>query len=180
VLLAALAVALVPQATAREQRPSRLQHADRAVLFDLLRRIETTRDEAWRWQRVMSRPPTPYSGDVVRIQSVAYRRWVLQLWRQRALEARREALHPPHRRQWLCIYGYENGGYGWSAHTGNGYYGGLQMDLEFQATYGRQYLHRFGTADHWTPLVQMWVAERAFRTRGFEPWPNTARSCGLL
>ena len=26
----------------------------------------------------------------------------------------------------------------------------------------------------------MWVAERAYRTRGFWPWPNTARFCGLL
>jgi len=27
----------------------------------------------------------------------------------------------------------------------------------------------------------MWVAERAHRAgRGFTPWPNTARSCGLL
>jgi len=24
------------------------------------------------------------------------------------------------------------------------------------------------------------VAERAFRTRGFNPWPNTARACGVL
>ena len=34
-------------------------------------------------------------------------------------------------------------------------------------------------ADHWTPIEQMWVAERAYRSgRGFYPWPNTARYCG--
>jgi hypothetical protein len=27
----------------------------------------------------------------------------------------------------------------------------------------------------------MWVAERAYRSgRGFYPWPNTARACGLI
>jgi hypothetical protein len=26
----------------------------------------------------------------------------------------------------------------------------------------------------------MWVAERAYRTRGYWPWPNTARYCGLI
>jgi len=32
-----------------------------------------------------------------------------------------------------------------------------------------------------SPLEQMWVAERAYRNgRGFYPWPNTARYCGLI
>jgi hypothetical protein len=55
------------------------------------------------------------------------------------------------------------------------------MDLGFQRRYGRRLLLRKGTADHWTPLEQMWVAERALRAgRGFWPWPSTARACGLL
>ena len=37
------------------------------------------------------------------------------------------------------------------------------MDREFQATYGPELLRRKGTADHWTPLEQMWVAERALQ-----------------
>jgi hypothetical protein len=42
-------------------------------------------------------------------------------------------------------------------------------------------LRRKGTADHWTPLEQIWVAEHAYRSgRGFYPWPNTARDCGLI
>ena len=37
-----------------------------------------------------------------------------------------------------------------------------------------------GTANNWTPMEQMWVAERAYSSgRGFGPWPNTARMCGL-
>ena len=41
-------------------------------------------------------------------------------------------------------------------------------------------LARKGTADRWSPLEQMWVAEHAYKTRGFYPWPNTARYCGLI
>ena len=84
---------------------------------------------------------------------------------------------PPHKAQWLCIHRYEGR---WNANTGNGYYGGLQADLDFQRTYAPWLLRHKGTADHWTPHEQMWMAERAWRTRGFWPWPTTARMCGLL
>ena len=61
------------------------------------------------------------------------------------------------------------------------YFGGLQMDYSFMATYGPHLLGTKGTADKWTPLEQMWVAERAHRSgRGYYPWPNTARYCGLI
>lgn len=54
------------------------------------------------------------------------------------------------------------------------------MDIGFQQTYAPDLLKQKGTADHWTPLEQMWTAEKAYKTRGFWPWPNTARACGLL
>lgn len=85
--------------------------------------------------------------------------------------------YPPHYAQWLCIHRYEGS---WTANTGNGYYGGLQMDYSFMGAYGGKLLSSKGTADHWTPLEQMWVAENAWQSRGFWPWPNTARFCGLL
>jgi hypothetical protein len=175
-LLGIVAVALVPQATARQRHATRAVAADRAQLAGLLRGITFHRDETWRWQRVMRRAPTPYSGSVRRIQSVAYRKWVLHLWHRRAVVAKRQALNPPHKHQWLCIHHYE----GTWTDPNAPYYGGLQMDLEFQTTYGHDLLRHKGTADHWTPAEQMWVAERAYRTRGFWPWPNTARYCGLL
>ena len=178
-LLAAAAIALVPQAGAREQRAqgaTRTLVSERKVIRHLLGRITVHRDETWRWQRVMQRRRTPYGASVRRARSVAYGKWALRLWRNRAAEARQRARHPPHRREWLCIHRYEGS---WRD-TGAPYYGGLQMDIEFQATYGRELLRRKGTAEHWTPLEQMWVAERAYRTRGFWPWPNTARFCGLL
>ncbi len=99
------------------------------------------------------------------------------LWRRRAVRAGRRASHPPHRAAWLCIHRYEGA---W-ADANPPYYGGLQMDIGFQRTYGRRLLRRKGTADRWTRLEQMWVAERAHRSRrGFYPWPSTARACGLI
>ena len=88
----------------------------------------------------------------------------------------RLALRPPHYTAWLCIHRYEGS---WTD-PNPPFYGGLQFDYGFQATYGRHLLKLKGTADHWTPLEQMWTAERAYRSRGFYPWPNTARYCGLI
>jgi hypothetical protein len=83
---------------------------------------------------------------------------------------------PPHYNEWMCIHRYEGS---WTD-PGSPYWGGLQMDEGFQKAYGYELYRSKGTADHWTPLEQMWVAERAYRTRGFWPWPNTARWCGLI
>ncbi|HEY5295433.1 MAG TPA: hypothetical protein VIJ70_08160 [Gaiellaceae bacterium] len=77
-----------------------------------------------------------------------------------------------------CIHRYEGS---WDANTGNGYYGGLQMDLEFQHLYGAEFIRRWGTADNWPSWAQLEASARAYGSgRGFNPWPNTARACGLL
>ena len=187
-VLAAVAVALVPQATAREHvakttKTTKSAKAARAVVRPdpaamrrVLAGIAHHRDATWHWQRVMHVHPTPYSRPVRAVRSLAYGKRLLHLWRHRADTARLRALNPPHKSQWLCIHGYEGS---WTD-PNSPYYGGLQMDLGFQATYGSDLLRAKGTADHWTPIEQMWVAERAYRTRGFYPWPNTARYCGLL
>jgi hypothetical protein len=78
----------------------------------------------------------------------------------------------------LCIHRYEGA---WTANTGNGYYGGLQMDVAFMRRYGSDFVHRWGTADNWPVWAQLRAALRAHRSgRGFSPWPNTARACGLI
>jgi len=78
----------------------------------------------------------------------------------------------------MCIHRYEGA---WNANTGNGYYGGLQMDYTFMHAYGSEFLRAYGTADRWPPAVQIAVAMRAYLSgRGFYPWPNSARLCGLL
>jgi hypothetical protein len=144
--------------------------------------IRTHRAETWHWQRLMGTRLTPSEPSERRATNVRYLNWLEEVWQRRAHRARRRAAHPPHLSAWLCIHRYErNPAQGWATRTGNGYYGGLQMDLGFQRRYGSHLLHRKGTADRWTRLEQMWVAERAYRAgRGFYPWPNTARACGLL
>jgi hypothetical protein len=95
-------------------------------------------------------------------------------------QAKWDKLHPPlpaHYSAWLCIHRYEGS---WTD-DGSPYYGGLQMDMEFQRNYGAKLLKEKGTANNWTPLEQMQVAEVAYQSgRGFYPWPNTARYCGLI
>jgi hypothetical protein len=79
---------------------------------------------------------------------------------------------------WTCIHRREGS---WPANTGNGYYGGLQMDRSFMQTYGPDMVRKYGGWAHlWSPRDQIVVAERARRTRGYYPWPNTARACGLI
>lgn len=113
-----------------------------------------------------------------RVELVRVARWhrAAFRWHRDLLARARRALLPAHLSSWLCIHRFEGS---WRD-AGAPYWGGLQMDLAFMAAYGRALLRAKGTADHWTPLEQMQVAEVAWRSRGFWPWPNTARSCGLL
>ena len=143
----------------------------------LVRQIHHYRRVTWRWQSVMGVRHTRATRAATKDPSHRYKVWVRNLWRHRARRAHRLAAHPPHMAGWLCIHRYEGA---WND-PGAPYYGGLQMDLGFQHTYGAKLLRRKGTADHWTPLEQMWVAERAHRSgRGYYAWPNTARYCGLI
>lgn len=84
----------------------------------------------------------------------------------------------PHKSGWLCIHSHEGS---WTD-SGDPYWGGLQMDRSFMTTYGSDMIRRFhGYANVWPAWAQMVVAERAFSSgRGYGPWPNTARYCGLL
>jgi hypothetical protein len=141
------------------------------------RQITHYQRETWRWQSLMGVRRTPTHRTAVKDPSRAHKLWVRNLWHRRALRAWKRASRPPHRTAWLCIHRHEGA---WTD-PNPPYYGGLQMDISFQQAYGRELLRRKGTAENWTPLEQMWVAERAHRSgRGFYPWPNTARHCGLL
>jgi hypothetical protein len=157
-----------PSATLSDdaQPEQQLTHAQ------LQRMLDRYRHRTWHWQRIMGRPLTltlkhPPQDPLRRIA----------VWKRIAASTKSIAQHPPHLRDWSCIHRFEGA---WTDPNAP-YYGGLQMDLGFQRRYGRRLLARKGTADHWTPLEQMWVAERALRSgRGFYPWPNTARYCGLI
>lgn len=77
----------------------------------------------------------------------------------------------------ICIHTHEGA---WDAETGNGYHGGLQMDESFESTYGWAFYRRWGHASRWPAWAQLWAGYRAYRVRGYSPWPNTGRICGLL
>ena len=175
--LVLIAGALLVAFAAALARPEAASAGKRGL--QIIDQIEHYQTETRRWERLMLRPRTPVGASARQSQSVEYRGWVLRLWRLRASRIRRLAERPPFFGAWVCIHRHE--ARRWNANTGNGYYGGLQMDLAFQRRYASTLLWQKGTADRWTPLEQIWVAVRAHRSgRGFHPWPRTARACGLL
>lgn len=157
--------------------------ADAAITrAEVISQVDQFRRQTWRLQALMGKKRTPTLFQERRTPDPSYRIWVRNLWKKRAAAALRQAQNPPRRAAWMCIHRYERDpSQGWATRTGNGYYGGLQMDISFQRAYGPELLRRKGTANNWTAYEQMWVAERAYRSgRGFYPWPNTARYCGLI
>jgi hypothetical protein len=146
----------------------------------LVDRIAEVQRKTWRWQDVMQRRRTvpKATREELAAKHPPYQLRSLEIWRNRKVNMREAAESPPHKREFMCIHRHEGP---WDANTGNGYYGGLQMDLAFQRQYSSWRLRERGTADTWTPLEQIWVAERAVREgRGFHPWPTPARRCGLI
>jgi hypothetical protein len=136
-------------------------------------------------------PPDPRLAEVTRERDQAraertrYRRGYLRQRRQRraerrafgrALQARAVGSHPDEQ-AFLCIHQHEGR---WDDPAAP-YWGGLQMDRSFQRSYGARFYRHYGTADRWPQSVQMAVAILArISGRGYYPWPNTARACGLL
>jgi hypothetical protein len=140
------------------------------------RHIRRFRSDTRHWLTVMhGRPPANVPRTLASRSSLPQLRQLARRWHHRANSAWWRANHPPELGGWLCIHRYEGS---W-ADANSPYWGGLQMDLSFQETYGGWLLRHKGTADHWSPLEQIWVAVRASHSRGFSPWPNTARYCGL-
>lgn len=93
--------------------------------------------------------------------------------------------HPSHIvRGLLCIHSYEGS---WNDPAGP-YWGGLQMDMNFQAANGWlragkhkwRFIDRWGTADRWPLWAQIVAGIHGYFSRGWSPWPNTAKMCGLL
>lgn len=143
----------------------------------LVKAISHERAQTWRCQRQLGKPLSPTSYAAERSPSLRFRKWAWRLWMRRAEFHCNAARQAGDIRAWLCIHRHEAS---WTD-DGAPYWGGLQMDYGFQATYGAALLRLKGTANNWTPLEQMIVAERARRSgRGYYPWPNAARLCGLI
>jgi hypothetical protein len=175
---------------ARDRALTRVEHRLSVRIPDppglrsrLSRRVRYSRAVALKLRRI-------YPGTVTRSFASAHRSsggGTLRLWQQRLAAATAQVLAHGYARPsvpaflqdaFLCIHRYEGA---WDSNTGNGYYGGLQMDAGFQSRYGADYVRRWGTADNWPSWAQLQAAVRAYRSgRGFYPWPNTARVCGLI
>lgn len=159
----------------------------------IVNEIKFYQQMTWQFQDARGAPRTKPSK--AKYPSCEYARWVAEVWIERAhdeslqvkdmIEDKKRELQSlvaersdgALTNDWICIHNYEAD---WSANTGNGYYGGLQMDMDFQRAYGGEFLERWGTANNWPVWAQVTAANRAKATRGYGPWPNTARACGLL
>lgn len=78
---------------------------------------------------------------------------------------------------WDAVAQCESGG-NWSINTGNGYYGGLQMDMQFWSSYSTKDKNGEPIAarpDLASKAEQIRAAERAYQTRGLSPWPNCGK-----
>jgi hypothetical protein len=171
-LLALLVALSIPSGLAKGTAAASA-HVSLELDAGAIKAIRHYRGAAVRLHRVMGRSLSQLGP----VRHVSLQR-ARTIWRRRAgIAWRRFTAGPPHRQAWLCIHRYEGS---WRD-TNAPYYGGLQMDISFQEHYGGMLLRTEGTADRWTPLEQMWVAEKAYRSGlGFDPWPSTARICGLI
>lgn len=77
---------------------------------------------------------------------------------------------------WDCIEQHEGGGYGWTADTGNGYYGGLQFTAQTWDGYGGQAYAP--TANLASPADQVAVAQKVLASQGWGAWPVSSVACG--
>jgi hypothetical protein len=189
--LALIAATLIAAETSRvvSGSPAKTQIQRRCP--DLINGVRYYRGRTWHWQDRRGVPRT-VSYFKERYSPCNFVKWSAKLWRHRAHvhwtmyvreEKARKSKAAAVVGAFLCIHSYEGP---WNANTGNGYYGGLQMDLTFQRNYGSEFLRQYGTADQWPPGIQLLVASRArdgyngIPGRAYQPWPNTARMCGVL
>lgn len=118
------------------------------------------------------------SGGQARAGRSSCPRYLARVLQRKARVARRayEAWFRRTYEKWRCIHEHEGA---WNDPNAP-HFGGLQFDDDFQRTYGPEFFRRWGDAGNWPVWAQLLAAERAYRTRGFYPWPNTARACGLI
>jgi hypothetical protein len=87
---------------------------------------------------------------------------------------------PPHLQLWLCVHQHERTAWndpGWP------YLGGLQLGQWFVGHYMPLVRHPPGMPNTWSPLQQMWFAERAYRVEHYShswlwgQWPPSRGGC---
>jgi hypothetical protein len=163
-----------------EVRPSpaptpRIHHQHSESCRDALRGIDWYRGATGRWAAQMDRSLRGAGlGQPRGCQAIRER---AQFWKLRSAATRNAfvAWYALTYRKWECIHEHEGS---W-ADDGYPYWGGLQMDMGFQVTFGSEFVRSFGTANRWPIWGQLIAAERAYRESGFSRWPNTRLMCGV-
>jgi hypothetical protein len=135
--------------------------------------VSAAGDKATQAQRVIGHGQIRFAGAGPELWALRYRRQ-----RRVARTFARELASRLDRVVWLvdafqCIHRYEGS---WTANTGNGYRGGLQMGTSEWSRYGAGFAPR---ADQATPAEQIAAAIAYHDQAGFGPWPQTSRMCGL-
>jgi hypothetical protein len=109
----------------------------------------------------------------------------LAMWRDRAARARALSSVCESAAAWAWHYGWaatcvrsKEGGLT-SVNPAGPYYGWYQTDPSFQAAYGPEFYRQWGPGI-WPAYAQVLTAWRGWKARGWYPWPNTARECGLI
>jgi hypothetical protein len=134
------------------------------------------------------------AADVLVVKET-YQGKTVRWWARRAVQARKDAnarartirrlataqkRASAHLFDWMaaadCVMSKEGT---WTTNTGNGYYGAFQADRGFQRAYASDHYARWGTANNWPWYAQLEMAYRGWLFRGWQPWPNTSRACGL-
>lgn len=165
----------------KEQRQLRQAAQQKALTLRLSSETASLKQKTHHWQAVMritQSRPVPAPPKTSKLEKAQFR---YRVWSKRAATTWQRYSHPPNRENWNCIQRHETAPPfpAWRTRSGNGYYGGVQMDMTFQRTHGEYLLEKKGTADHWTVLEQIWVAEHGREVQGWGAWPNTSRMCGL-
>jgi hypothetical protein len=184
VLLIAAALVLVPAAAAPDEQVTSVERVA-PTMSSLQRQADV---ESRQYEVVQF---TSYVKAVQEAQLIAYAeavehaQWHAEQERlaaaRRAAARERAAAAPaavqsrsvPGGSVWDRLAQCESGG-NWSINTGNGYYGGLQFNLQTWQSYGGTgYPHQHSRE------TQIAVAERLHAARGFQPWPACSRKLGL-
>jgi hypothetical protein len=168
-----------PVPSMAEQAKARRDAARRLV--KLRKQISQDRKSTWRWQELMQTPKVRKPYPRANASSLVVLKRLARIWHNRKVRTKHKAQHPPHKWLWLCIHRQEGS---WTDNASNNpHWGGLQMGMWFMQTYAPKLLAKFGRANNWPPLMQIWVAENAFKREGYSrswllgQWVPTASRC---
>lgn len=159
-------------------RPTSIKKEQTCNKWKIVKGIRFYRASTWTWNWQAGSRLQRFSKWRPR-HSCAYLGYLGLMARKRARSARLmfERWYQAALGRWSCIHSHEGA---WNDDNAP-FWGGLQMDEGFQRAYGQEFMRLWGYANNWPVWAQLRAADRAHDSgRGYYPWPNTARACGLI